>query len=381
MRSAGSWFTAWAPALVLAGLAYAGVLVVGDTRGWPDNPTLALGAGAFVLSLATVGRRLERVGWTRAAGVRPTDVLADLQPRLAAGGDAPSALTALADGLRDATGAHAVVITTARHERDPVTVGSAEGPALRIGLRTGRRRIGELTIHADAPVLRRTVDPLGQALSGLVGASVLLAERNADLESLRARTLTTRREEQELLHRELGGTLAPELDDAVSELERADALAEVDQAAARDLVGAARRRLARSATDVRALARALLPAALDRGDLADALAQLTSTAGGASWRVHTQGCAAMNAQAQLACYLVAADMVGATESAATGVQLVLTVRADGAAPRMLVTAPGRGLAPSLHRDLRAAVERRARSLALGVLEHPDGSLEIEVPAW
>lgn len=383
-RGAERWpgVVVWFQAVVLACAGYGLVLLAGRERGWDDTLTLALGAGVFVFTVGSAGRLLERHALTLTVGpARPTDVLAGLGPVVAGGLRAHEGLARLAQEVRESTGVDAVVIIPARAGAPRVVSGSPDGPSVRIELRTRRETIGDLVLHARPAVLRRTIGPLKAPLGGLIGAAVLLADLNADLEALRSRTLSTRREEQRLLHRELSSRLTPAIDEVVTHLERAQTLAGSEPDAARVLVAQARDRLAGSAGDVRALARALLPASLDRGDLAEALAQLTATSGGGvRWQVRVEQAEGLSPRTLLAFYLVAVDVVGAAESAGTGVGLGLTVVTDAERPRMRVSTSSAGDSRPLRRDLRAALEQRAVVLALSIDERSDG-FDIEVPAW
>ncbi|MDN6567190.1 MAG: histidine kinase, partial [Actinomyces sp.] len=156
-------------------------------------------------------------------------------------------------------------------------VGTPLGTPLRQPLFLRGRPVGFLDVWV-APGRRpsaTTVQVLERA-SGLVAATLELAQVNEQLSAARARLLQVRHEERRILRRELHDGLGPALAGAGLALaairNRTPQMAPPEAA----LMERLQEELTSRAEDLRDLARALLPPALDEGRLGEALEVVAS---------------------------------------------------------------------------------------------------------
>lgn len=219
-----------------------------------------------------------------------------------------------------------------------VCVGEPGPATIEHELRVADGANGRILCTADDPaILTNIVGPMLEQISGFVAISVQLALGGRDLAALRDRTRGVRREERRVLHRELHDELAPALAGIGFALAGARRML-VDEAAAQEpeeptskdsrasaAIAEVQEELAETAERTRRLARALLPAALDAGDLEGALHELAS-------RFNTTGCRVtisapgsdrLGNETQIAVYLVLADTVEVVTREAPGVSLHL----------------------------------------------------------
>lgn len=255
---------------------------------WLGGRLLPVGrdsAGLLAVALLAVGimpvrawlqRRVERLvfGSTSDAG----ELLERLGADVGTSADERTVLEGLTESLRHSLRLAAVVVDA----RDPhgagsaltVTVGEPGEQLVAVVLRSRGRQVGTLWL---GPPVGERLDlrtlQLVQQISGLIASALDLALVNADLERARGRLLDVRQEERRLLRRELHDSLGPSLAGislALAGIDRTSALTPSDS----DLLGQLQEELTHRAQDVRLMARALLPPALEEGRLGEALEAL-----------------------------------------------------------------------------------------------------------
>ena len=285
---------------------------------FPDDSGLsaALAAAVLALGIAPVQRwlqhRVDRLVY--GSGADPEVLLARLSQDMAAGNAGEGAgLAGLVDSLRRAMRLRHVAVRSAPGLPEvSAESGRPVGAPLRIVLGEGQRTRGWMDV-GGRPGERldpRTVRLIEQ-ISGLVAVSLELAQVNAELEAARSRMLEIRHEERRLLRRELHDGLGPSL--AGTSLALA-AIANNSPAMGigdRELVGQLRAELDRRAEDVRDMARAMLPPALDEGRLHDALRVLAERFTDDRFVVEldVEGADDLDSTRQVAIYHVAAEAV------------------------------------------------------------------------
>lgn len=361
---------------------YLAVDAIGTTAGLSPQIAGAVGAAALALAFGPVSGFLRRRATLLFHGptVDARRVLAHLGDRLGdADEPAEDALRAMAQSLREVWGLASVRIAPAG-ETAPVQVGARAGAAATIPLRTGERYVGELELtHDDAELLREWVVPVVDEVAALIGVAVLLAAVNADVAETRRRTLGVRREERRMLSRELLDGLAPAL--AGIGFGIAAAGHRLAQGAPiRDDLGALRSEVSAGAEDVRRLARALLPTALDAGDLEAALTSLAQrlTAEGTPVAVRAVGADVLDADTQMSVYLALSEGLSrlARTNGVDAIAVGLTIDEDSI--RLDLAPTAHELAPASRAAVRDAVARVASDVG-GAVETdaaPPGSFRV-----
>jgi len=250
---------------------------------WLGGRLLPVGrdsAGLLAVALLAVGimpvrawlqRRVERLvyGSTSDAG----ELLERLGADVGTSGDDRTVLEGLTGALRHSLRLAAVVVD-ANDGALRVSVGEPGEQLVAVVLRSRGRQVGTLWLGPPAGerLDLRTLQ-LVQQISGLVAGALDLALVNADLERARGRLLDVRQEERRLLRRELHDSLGPSLAGislALAGIDRTSTLTPPDS----ELLGQLQEELTHRAQDVRLMARALLPPALEEGRLGDALEEL-----------------------------------------------------------------------------------------------------------
>ncbi|WP_308797334.1 sensor histidine kinase [Agromyces silvae] len=302
----------WVQSLALAVSLYLVVNEAGILIGMPQAIAGAFAAGALALAFGAVSRFVRR----RTAllyfgpGADARQVLSRLGERLAVAGE-DTGIRGIAESLLATWQLSSVTIEPGA-EAGPVRVGTP-GPALiATELRAGGRPIGTIELTSDdASVLEHRVRPVLEDLAGLIAVAVLLATVNQEVAATRRRTLGVRREERRMLHRELHDELAPALAGIGFGMAAASRLIETGDPAAADAVAELRAHVAVRTEDVRRLARTMLPAALDAGDLDGALHELAQrfSGDGLELVVHSGGTDVLDAGVQVALYLALAEAV------------------------------------------------------------------------
>lgn len=150
-----------------------------------------------------------------------------------------------------------------------------------------------------------------EGISGVLAVARQLDEAHRELGEARDRALSVADEERRMLRRELHDGLGPALATASARLSDLAAHWPADPGRARSALADIRTELARRTTDVRDLARTLLPGALDAGDLDTALRELGArfSTERLAISVDAIGAAELDASAQTAVHHLAAEAV------------------------------------------------------------------------
>jgi signal transduction histidine kinase len=279
--------------------------------GLPPQVAGALGAGILALTFSSMTGFIRRRTRTLYFGaiVDAREALARLGDRIDdSSASSGGGVRALAESLLDTWGLASVRITPAS-DMPGVLVGDPDVAVAVVELRTGSRSVAALEVSsADESILRARVLPVIDEIAPLVGVAVLLASVNNELAETRRRTLGVRREERRMLRRELLDGLAPALAGVGFGLAAAGhRLAEGKPIG--EEIGRLRSDVSSSAADVRRLARALLPTALDAGDLDAALDELARRLGteGIAVSVRSVGADVLDAELQTSIYLATSE--------------------------------------------------------------------------
>lgn len=341
-------------------------------------------AAAFALGFAATWRVAEST-WPVGRDVDLSTVAAAAD---AASGEEGSS-EEVVDELRSALGLDAIVIDvdpgrrveTGRQEAGD---GAREDVTLEVG--DGRDRVGSMTVTGDAAVLRRS-RPVLENVAGLLGQAAAAAQLNAELAAVRDRLLRARDAERSALQRELAVGLVPTVRTVADDLEAAETIAAEQPDGALEIVRSARERLGRCASDVRVLARSMVPTTLESGGLGAALRELGRSGGGAglTWEIDDEAHLDLEPAAQVAVYLVVVDVVAALErygeeDAGGERRVSVRLRADAETLRLTLTLGGPALTVETSGHLREVVERRVAELGLGVRGVDQGQgIELEIP--
>lgn len=297
------------------------VLLDALLRGLGAGSTLAGGAAAAVLALGfsvmlSVFRDFTTLAFFGSGG-SPRRVLARLAEQTektakvgkTAQGDA---LAGIADALREIWHLAAVEISSATDGAQLGRAGTAGSTAVSHRLVAGGQAVGTIRCSSDDPaVLTNIVQPMLNQIGGLLAVTVQLAIANRDLASLRERTRGVSREERRLLHGELHDEIAPSLSGIGFAIAAARRLTSSGSPDATDVIERVRAEVHSTTERVRSLARALLPAALDAGDLDGALHELVARFSdpGFTVTIRAEGTDAVETDSQLSAYLVLADAI------------------------------------------------------------------------
>jgi signal transduction histidine kinase len=339
-------------------------------------------AGLLAVALLAVGimpvrawlqRRVERLvfGSTSDAG----ELLERLGADVGRTADERTVLEGLVEALRHSLRL-ATVVVEATEGGLRVAVGVPGDQLVAVVLRSRGQQIGTLWLGPPTGerLDLRTLELVKQ-ISGLVAGALDLALVNADLERARGRLLDVRQEERRLLRRELHDSLGPSLAGislALAGIDRTSTLTPPDS----ELLGQLQEELTHRAQDVRLMARALLPPALEEGRLGEALEALASRFSGPEFCVHveTERPDAIDSRRQVAIYHVAAEAVlNAHRHAGARRCTVRLERPDGERLCLTVTDDGHGLAESSGAGIGLR-SMRERAVELG------GTLEVTAPA-
>ena len=335
-------------------VANAAALALGATPPVAGGLAAALLALTFSVMLGVLGDLTALVFFGPGISVRR--VLARLGDQVSAG-DQPGELTGLAEALREVWHLDSVMLTAGTEPTPIATAGTPGGPELVHRIVSGGQPIGAIRCTAaDQAVLANLVSPMLARIDGLIGVAVQLAAANQDLAALRRRTREVSRGERRLLHRELHDELAPALAGIGFGLSGVRRQVADGSAAAPAALRKLQDELVATTERVRRLARALLPAALDSGDLDGALRELAGRFSGVGCQVTASapGTDVLPGADQIAVYLVLADVVEllVREAGATRIRIEVTLDDTVVAAR-LAAEPPPGSA-----DLQAALLRR-----------------------
>lgn len=247
---------------------------------FPVAPLIAgvIGVAVLALGLEPLQRwiqgRVDELVYGDAAD--PAQLVRTLGDRLPDGVDGDD-LRALADELRVALRLARLELRSAEPGGVLAISGGPGGPVSRIPLRGSDGEIG--WIDAAAPgrqrVDRRAIRVLDR-VSGVLAIAVRLAEVNREILDAGERAREVGAEERRMVARELDEGLGPGLARSAERLDRVPALVTAGAAEAGTELAAVRLELAERTTEVRDLARTLLPGALDSGDIDTALRELAA---------------------------------------------------------------------------------------------------------
>jgi len=246
----------------------------------PVPPLIAgvMGVAALVLSLeplrAWIQGRVDELVYGDAAD--PAQLLRTLGDRVPDDVDGDD-LRSLAEELRSALRLARLELHSAEPGGVRALSGGPGGPVTRIPLRGSTGEVG--WIEAASPgrqrVDRRVVRVLDQ-VSGVLAITVRLAEINRDILDAGERAREVGAEERRMVARELDEGLGPGLARSAERLDRVPALVVAGAPEAGAELAAVREELAERTSEVRDLARTLLPGALDTGDVDTALRELAA---------------------------------------------------------------------------------------------------------
>jgi signal transduction histidine kinase len=350
---------------------YLGLVWIGrQALPWPAELSGVLAVGILAIAMqplrSLVQQRVSDLvyGSSRTPGL----LLRDLRTHLSGSPGFSSDLAVLVERLRSGLRLGLVELrSTEGHAPVRATSGQAGSDVMVVPLVVDGRGIGSLRVapRAGERLDQHTAETIEQ-LSGLVVVSLRLAQVNGDLESARERLVEVRHEERRLLRRELHDELGPALAGIGLGLAAVQNSTPVD-GTARELLAQLQVELADRTEDVRTMARALLPPALDEGRFEDALHVLVTRFDDTGLHVTSSvtGADALDARRQVALYHVAAEaLVNAYRHAhASSCTIEVTVDTSGAAT-LAVSDDGRGFVAQAGKGVGLS-SMRERALELG----------------
>lgn len=224
-----------------------------------------------------------------------------------------TSLEGLVEGIRRSMRLRLVRVESRPDSSAVCAVAGEPGPSsVSIPLLSQGREVGSMEVapRAGERLDVRTLRLLDQ-IAGLVAVALELAQVNRQLDTARSRIVDVRHEERRLLRRELHDGLGPALAGASLALAAIDNNNRGLSAADSQLLGQLQVELARRSDDVRDIARALLPPALDEGRLVEALDVLASRFTDTRFVVTIDAVDAdeIDTRRQIAVYYVAAEAV------------------------------------------------------------------------
>lgn len=309
-------------------------------------------------------------------------------------GDAGAeALPALAESLRAGLRLGGVALVSRDEPEVVVRVGhlggQQPGETVTIPLVVNRRTVGELTLAAptgerlDLRTLR-----VVRHISDLIAVAVQLEQTNRRLQSASARLGEVRHQERRMIRRELHDGIGPALAGvglmvaaARKRHRNADPGRHGDPGSVDSILAEIERELLLRTDDVRKLARALLPAQLDSGDLPAALGVLAKRFDGAGIQVAVD-CRALadgsglDARHQVAVYHVATEALLNAYRHGRARHVTIAVSTEGADTVLEVVDDGVGVRPDAVPGVGLQSMRERADELGGSLEltgGPDGS--------
>lgn len=243
----------------------------------------------------------------------PEVLLARLGTDLSQEGLGHSSLGSIAEGLRHSMRlAFVGVESCVESQRVSAAAGDRGKAVVTLPLLIQGRQVGtmEVSPHHGERLDPRTLRVLEQ-LSGLVAIALELAQVNEQLDGARTRILDVRHEERRLLRRELHDGLGPALAGASLALAAIGNNNPGIRPEDAELLRQLEDELSRRSSDLRGIARAILPPALDHGRLTDALDVLAKLFGDTrlSVRVEAPDADSIETRRQIAVYHIAAEAV------------------------------------------------------------------------
>ncbi|WP_215815297.1 ATP-binding protein [Pimelobacter sp. 30-1] len=388
--------TVWAMLTALVVVAYSAVVWLWG-RLMPSDDRFGgyLSVGLLALAVQPVRRGVQREVDRLVYGQAP-DPAAVLRT-FAEDGAVPrtpgESLQALAEALASSLRLGHVAIVS-----DPAPAGP-DGPDARVGaapdearegllvlpLQVGDRRRGELRIGPRPGTrLDERTRRLAEGLTGLVAITLEVAQVNAALDRARSRLVEVRHEERRLLRRELHDSLGPSLAGVGLGLTAVEQMGDDQRAARSELIGRLRTELVRRTEDMRTMARALLPPALDDGDLVGAVGTLVERIGGHGLAIDTdlRDVDRLAPRTQVAVYLIVSEALLNVRRHADATRCLVEVRGTG--PTVVrVSDDGAGLDPAARpgvgiASMRERAEELGGALALAG-DGPGTTIEVRIP--
>ena len=318
---------------------------------WPEelSGVLAVGILAVVMQPLRVAIQGRVSSLVYGASRSPSRLLRDLGEHLSGTPGGASDLQPLVERLRSGLQLGLVELRSV-HGLPGVraSAGQAGSDSLEFPLVVNGAEIGTLRVapRAGERLDQRTAETVRQ-LSRVVSVALQLAQVNHDLEAARHRLVEVRQEERRQLRRELHDELGPALAGIGLGL-AAVQNGTPEHGVAHDLLQQLQAELADRTEDVRTMARALLPPALDEGRFDDAIRVLATRFDdtGLTVRCSVEGADGLDARRQVALYHVAAEALVNAYRHAHAATCAIEVRvADDGAVTLTVADDGRGFDP------------------------------------
>ena len=279
-----------------------------------------------------------------------------------------TSLEGLVEGIRRSMRLRQVRVESLPEASSVVAAAGEPGPStVSIPLLSQGREVGSMQVapRTGERLDLRTLRVLDQ-ISGLVAVALELAQVNQKLDVARTRIVDVRHEERRLLRRELHDGLGPALAGASLALAAIDNNNRGLSAADSQLLGQLQVELARRADDVRDIARALLPPALDEGRLVEALDVLATRFTDARFVVTVDAAGAddIDTGHQIAVYYVAAEAVANAHRHSGARECVVRVEHDPRGPvTVTVSDDGSGIAGQTEKGIgMTSMQERATEL-------------------
>lgn len=309
----------------------------------------------------------------------PARLLGTLGDDLQAG-DTGSSLDALTHSLRTGLRLGGVEVRSADGAVKAVA-GRVATAELDLPLTVEGRRLGSLWV--SAPTGQR-IDPrtrrLVEQMSGVLGVALELAQVNERLATASGRLVEVRHEERRMLRRDIHDGMGPALAGIGLGLAAAQRRLTRDPVGTGVLLAELEAEVERRTEDVRLLARALLPAQLDDGDLALALEVLADRFRASGLKVETD-CGSLGpveTRRQVAIYHVAAEALMNAYRHARASSVHIEVASSSAAVVLEVVDDGRGLADDRKagvglQSMRERTDELGGELSIGPREDGPGT--------
>jgi signal transduction histidine kinase len=367
-------------------LAYAGVAMT-IAIVLPVPPLIAgvIGVAALALGIEPlriwIQRRVDELVYGDAAD--PAQLVRTLGDRVPDDVDGDD-LRALAEELRSALRLARLELHSAETGGVRAVSGGPGGPPARIPLRGSSGEVG--WIEAAAPgrqrVDRRVVRVLDQ-VSGVLAVAVRLADINRDILDAGERAREVGAEERRMVARELDEGLGPGLARSADRLDRVPGLVAGGEASAGAELAGIRAELAERTTEVRDLARTLLPGALDSGDVDTALRELAARFSSARLDIAVEGMLgdAIPEGREAAVHHLVAELVLLARRAPDARLARIAIEVAPRTVRIALTVDGRGR-PADEAPILGSVRDRAAELGGALDDRETASrreLVVEVP--
>lgn len=326
------------------------VWLAGQVLPWGRDELGVVVAALLALAVTPVRRWLQGVvdRLIYGSATDPEVLLARLGSDLSRDGFGRSSLGSIAEGLRHSMRL-AFVGVESNPDADAVAASAGDrGPVVvRIPLLIQGRQVGSMEVspHHGERLDPRTLRVLEQ-LSGLVAIALELAQVNEQLDAARTRILDVRHEERRLLRRELHDGLGPALAGASLALAAIGNNNPGLRPEDAELLHQLQDELSRRSSDLRGIARAILPPALDHGRLVDALDVLAKIFADTRLGVQIEAAGAddIDTRRQIAVYHIAAEAVfNAFRHARAGVCVVRVEHDPCGVVTLDVSDDGRGI--------------------------------------